>query len=360
MVSRYDINDGSYGEIFNLCHYYRGILYMGMENQVKDMERETGASRPQRNYVGRRVMTQEENQQLTVLVGQMSGFVKIMMGVADNCALLVMRYAHDKISDLRDSESYKERPRRPHPNYRHKAKMLFRKALEESVTWRTRLLNPSRDEVRFFHVDDIQPDARKKYGEMTDQEYFEFWQATGSRAYTECFPLVTSLWDKFRLSMQAHGIGHADQTAWGLTALTVLQLSVDSWNSTLLSVNDAMERRLSPAFMERIYRPFLLSRVADLWEQALIALSPETADYKLDSREERNIELGIRQLREKWISPTTPFDSLSGAVEDYDDIFRTKGEMKKAMREIGELRDIAVRNAERSRREELQHAAGGK
>lgn len=34
----------------------------------------------------------------------------------------------------------------------------------------------------------------------------------------------------------------------------------------------------------------------------------------------------------------TLFDSTTEAVEDFDDVFRTKGEQKKAMREIAEIR----------------------
>jgi len=301
---------------------------------------------PRADYIGRAPMTQEEIDSLNLEVGRMSGFVKMMMGVADNCALMVMRHAHDKISDLRDNDSYTERPRRPHPNYRHKTKMLFRKAIDESVVWRASLLNPPHGDIRFFHVDDMEPSARKIYGAMTDREYFEFWQATGSKAYMKCLPLMTSLCNKFRLSMENHGIANAAQTAWGITALTVLQLSVDTWKRTMCSVKEAIDGRLTDDFIEHMYRPFLLTKVADWWEKALIAMSPETGDYKLDSSEERNIKLGIEQLQEEWIHPDTPFDSLSGAVEDYDDIFRTKGEMKKALREIGEMKAAAVKDVE--------------
>jgi hypothetical protein len=33
------------------------------------------------------------------------------------------------------------------------------------------------------------------------------------------------------------------------------------------------------------------------------------------------------------------YESTAGSIEDYDDVFRTKGEQKKALREIGELQD---------------------
>lgn len=299
-----------------------------------------------------KTLSQDEVKELERLVGQMSGFVKMMMGVADNVALTVMKSALDKIQDVRSKSSYEERPRQPHPGYRHGAKRMLNDAVREAERWRTRLLWPAQGELRFFHVDDMPPEARKKYGAMTDTEYFDFWQATGGTAYARCLPLVGSLHNKFRKSMQEHGVRAAAQTAWGLTALTILQLAVETWERSMRSVNEAMEGRLQPAFMERIYKPFSLAKVADLWQQGLVALSPETATYKLTASEERNIELGVQQLREAWIDPAMPFESLMGAVEDYDeDVFRTRGEAKKALREIAEMRDQAVEDVRKIRQE---------
>ena len=82
-------------------------------------------------------------------------------------------------------------------------------------------------------------------------------------------------------------------------------------------------------------------------------MAPETRGYTLDSTEERNIALGVEQIAELWVSPDLPFDSTIQAVEDYqDDIFRTKGFAKKAMRELAELRDSAVEELRNNRKEE--------
>ena len=47
-----------------------------------------------------------------------------------------------------------------------------------------------------------------------------------------------------------------------------------------------------------------------------------------------------------------PFDATIRAVEDYnEDIFRTRGEAKKSMRELAEMRDDARREIEQMKRE---------
>jgi hypothetical protein len=79
----------------------------------------------------------------------------------------------------------------------------------------------------------------------------------------------------------------------------------------------------------------------------MLLMTKEVDDYKLDDDEERNIELGIEQLRELWISVDLPFNSTIAAVEDFDrDIFRTRGEAKKSIRELTEMREEARQDRE--------------
>jgi hypothetical protein len=44
-----------------------------------------------------------------------------------------------------------------------------------------------------FHLDDLEPSVRRKYGDITDREYYDFWASTGSQAYQQSKPLITSL-----------------------------------------------------------------------------------------------------------------------------------------------------------------------
>lgn len=180
-----------------------------------------------RNLVGAAEMTavsKIDREELERQVSQCSGFVKMMCGVANNCAIQVVNMCRSHIEDIRDEKSYKERPKQPHPGYKHRAKLLFRQFFQEWHTMESTLLYPSAGETRFFHVADMPEGARKKYGTMTDAQYFEFWKGTGVLAYQKSLPLITSLQNKFRLSLERHGVKHAQQTAWAMTADAVLQI----------------------------------------------------------------------------------------------------------------------------------------
>ena len=48
---------------------------------------------------------------------------------------------------------------------------------------------------------------------------------------------------------------------------------------------------------------------------------------------------GYTQLEEQWMNENTIYNSRVKTAQDYADIFRTNGEMKKAMRQFAEMRD---------------------
>ena len=279
-------------------------------------------------------------------VSQCSGLVKMMCGVANNCAYGVVLQAWSHIADIRDEESYKERPHHPHHGCKHQAKKTFAQFFSEWAKMESTLLYPPEGCVRFFHVDDMPEQARKKYGAMTDADYFAFWKGVGSHAYKQSQPLVTSLQNKFKKSLERHAIREADLTAWAMTAYTVLELAADTWRSVMLSCHEAIPQ-VDKEELDGIWRPFSPQRPADIWRKAMLLMAPEVGEYKLDDDEERNIELGVEQLRDLWISVDLPFDSTIAAVEDFDkDIFRTRGEAKKSIRELAEMREDARKDRE--------------
>ena len=278
-------------------------------------------------------------------VAQCSGFVKMMTGVANNAAVAIARDCHSKIADVRDAESYASRPRSPHPAYRQRVKQLFLNAtVSELRRYRNGLMNPPAGSVCFFRLSDMPEQARRRYGDITDAQYFEFWEGTGAMAYTKSQPLVNSLHNKFRLSMEGHGVPHAGLVAWGLVGASVLELAVSVWQRAVSSVCEALDGLLSRRTLENIYGPFSLGRISVAWQRALTALAPETSGYLLDEIEERNVELGIEQLMELWMSADLPFDSTIGAVQDFSDVFASRGNVRKAVRELSDMRDSAVRD----------------
>ena len=268
------------------------------------------------------------NEELTKRILAASGMIKLTLGVVNTCAWLVTLHAHDFI--------------RKSPRYKHQIKKAFKSVLEEHRAYENRLLYAT--ENRFFCVADMLPDTRKKFGaDFTDQQYFEFWKGIGGPAYNSTKPLVTSLQNKYRKSLLQHGQKDADASAWAFTAIAALRISDTIYENFIKNcpTDYGIDRRLAIS----IFSQFSMKRVMDAWVNATKIFSA-TAFYPLDEAEDRNIHLGIEQLVQAWLNPDMLYDSTQETIPDFDDIFRTKGEMKKAMREIAEYKEEAQRYME--------------
>ena len=286
------------------------------EAEVQDLiEIEQSVKRPRKNLL----VAQRTYEQLQYDLARAASVVKLVCGVANNATWLVMMDAHDKI--------------KKHPCYKHQVKRLFKSAFEAFKQNERQLLYA--DENRMFHIEDLDPGARKKYGNITDAQFFEFWQGLGAKAYTEGGKWVSSLRNKYRLSLIKHNVKHEEELSWVMVAQACLELSVSMYDSAIKTCSN--DYAINKNILNRIFHYFRIGDVATLWYKAIRLIEPRTKDYELDEIEERNIEQGIIQLHQSWSDPRMIYGSAFAATQDYSDIFRTKGENKKALREIGEL-----------------------
>lgn len=261
-----------------------------------------------------------------------ASMVKLVMGVANGCAINIMLDCFSEVSGkATDPKTGNRKP--PHPRYKHQVKQAYKHAIDEYHAYEHRLIYATTN--RFFHLDDLTAKYRKIYGDITDAEFFEFWKGTSARAYQVSRPLVTSLWNKYRLSLLNHGIKNAEILAWPMVGQACLTLAVDIFHH---AVDDAIQAvpMLQPHQVRGLFKDFNLHRVREAWTRAL--MMTEDIRYELEPTEQKNIDMGILQLAETWANPDYMYDSVSETLPDFADIFRTKGEMKKALRNIEEVR----------------------
>ena len=266
--------------------------------------------------------------------------VKVVMGVANGCALNIMMDCYTELSGKAinpKTGGYKP----AHPKFRHQVKAAYKQAVKEYHDYERNLVHTQTN--RFFHVADLSPKYRKIYGDITDSQFFAFWKGTSARAYQVSRPLVTSLWNKYRLSLLNHSAPNAEQTAWAYVGQAVLTLACDIYETVLKDAHSACPM-LQAHQIRNLFSGFSIRRVREAWTKAMRLT--EDIEYKLEETEDRNIELGIMQLSETWVNPDYIYDSVSETLPEYADIFRTKGEMKKAMRNIEEVRAQTWENLE--------------
>ena len=273
-------------------------------------------------------------------IGSAASMVKVVMGVANGCALNIMMDCYTELSGKAinpKTGGYKP----AHPKFRHHVKAAYKQAVKEYHDYERGLLHTQTN--RFFHVDDLSPKYRKIYGDITDAEFFEFWKGTCAKAYQVSRPLVTSLWNKYRLSLLNHHVPNAEQLAWACVGQAVLTLAGDIYETALKDAHSACPM-LQAHQIRSLFSGFSLRRVREAWTKAL-RLTEDIA-YELEDTENKNIEMGIMQLAETWVNPDYIYDSVSETLPEYEEIFRTKGEMKKALRNIEEVRAQTWENLE--------------
>lgn len=266
--------------------------------------------------------------------------VKVVMGVANGCALNIMMDCYTEISGK--AINPKTGDFKPaHPKFRHHVKAAYKHAIDEYHDYERGLVYATTN--RFFHVADLSPKYRKIYGDITDSQFFEFWKGTSARAYQVSRPLVTSLWNKYRLSLLNHSVPNAEQLAWACVGQAVLTLACDIYETALKDAHSVCTI-LQEHQIRSLFSGFSLRRVREAWTKALRLT--EDISYELEETEDKNIEFGIMQLVNTWSNPDYIYDSVSETLPEYEEIFRTKGEMKKALRNIEEVRTQRWENLE--------------
>lgn len=273
-------------------------------------------------------------EEIVKAVSNAAAIFKLVCGVGNNAAWLAMMDGYDHAKRCKAF--------RRSCKGGHMVGWYFKKAVNDFKDYERRLLTAS--ENRMFHVADMTEDVRRKYGDISDAEYYEFWKGVGGVAYAKTQPHITSLWNKYRVSLVKHDVKDAEHVAWVMTAQAAIDLSLAMYESAMKECEKGMN--LHRQLLDGIFGQFSLKTVSNEWMRALMLLAPETDDYQLDSTEERNIDLGLQQLMEAWLDPELLYSSASGAVDDYEEIFATKGFVKKVQREIAEVRAETLKELE--------------
>lgn len=264
-------------------------------------------------------------EEIVKAVGNAAAIFKLVCGVGNNAAWVVMM---EGFGHARRCKAF----RRSLPGG-YTIGWYFKRAVNDFYQYERHLLTTPTN--RMFHVSDMSDNVRCKYGNISDEEYYEFWKGVGVVAYHKTKHLITSLVNKYRVSLLQHNVKDADHVAWVMTAQAALDLAGAMYESAMKECEVGMS--LHRKVLDGVFSQFSLKTVSKDWMRALMLLAPETDPIKLSDVEERNIDLGLQQLMEAWLDPELLYSSASGAVDDFHEIFATKGFVKKVQREIAEV-----------------------
>lgn len=267
-------------------------------------------------------MTKEE---LEIALGIAAKLVKTSCSIGNNAAWGVMMDAYDQAKQCRRFKQNIKGGKR--------VSWFFKKAILDFNQYEHNLLKAKVNCM--FHVANMDKEYRRRYGDITDEQFYELWKGTGAIARRDTSQLITSLWNKHRLNLVHLGIGEAEHKAWLMTAQSCLDMSVTILEGAYRQCDDmGIPRDVT----ESVFNQFSLDKVSDSWSNAIYILDPEIKTSTACPLDEKNIHMGIEQLMDAWMGTDSIFDSVNGSVEDYEEVFATKGFKKKALREVAEMR----------------------
>ena len=110
-------------------------------------------------------------------------------------------------------------------------------------------------------------------------------------------------------------------------------------------MKQAAERlpRVRFSAFERIFNAFDLTTVGRMWLSACDDLDRRALLLAQDAIDKdagvKNIKVSVEQLQDAWLSDEALAEAMRLSVMDFEEVFRTKGEVKKSLREIDEFEE---------------------
>ena len=185
--------------------------------------------------------------------------------------------------------------------------------------------------LRFFNINDMLPETRQKYGDITSEEYYDYWESIGSLAYTKTKDLMNSLAYKYEKVLIEKGSKHHKELAWVMVASVALSVAVGQYEGVIQQCCE--ELHVTAAELDEMLSPFNMNSVNLRWKRAWELADPECS-VKMEQDKFRNIELGIEQLSDALRDPLLVYDSVIDSTKEYEEIFTSKKKHKEIIKEM--------------------------
>lgn len=277
--------------------------------------------------LSRREPTEEEYREFIDRMAKASSFVKLIDGTGNNAAWAACLDAYEYIKPLK-----KRAVRRVKGG--DTAIDGYKRVFKALKVYQRNLIYTENN--RFFRVADMDEKTRSYYAkDMTDEDYYDFWASFGFKAYQTNKDFFTCLINKLRLAYERGGIKDAEAAAWSMGAYMTLSIASECHADVVKSLVKIWEG--DPDRMRLLFKPFDLAHIEKLWGDAHKDFFPELLKFEFTDFEFENIKTSFNQWAERLVKGKTLIQSRVDTIADFsDDIFRTKGCAKKAMRELSD------------------------
>lgn len=228
--------------------------------------------------------------------------------------------------------------------FRHGVKYNLNKFLVELDRLRTMLIYPPENCVRMFHLEDMPRSTRMMYRQdLTDKEYFEFWENQGMVAFNETHKHVYALQWRYEKALNERGVKKAKVLAWLATGSSMIEMYVNSY--TLMIERFSKLFGYPKSLLISYYNGFDLTRARELWYGAMLQFVPDGDNILSDVLNERNVVLGLQQIVCELGDAERQLEYTRINVEENREVFSSKNYWLKAIDEVVSLKADLHENA---------------
>lgn len=294
--------------------------------QKKNASREFFLDKHQKMpQIERPSLVELERKRVEAMVPSATYYIKLICGVLNNAAWMACLDAYEVLKPL------KKRTCR-HVIGGDTVEEEYKKSFRAFKKYERNLIYSSE---KFFCVANMEEGIRKDYGakDLTDEKLYDFWAAYGSNSYGKNKNFLTCLVNKFRLIYEANNIKDSEAAAWSMGACVTLCIASDAYSKVIQNLSDVWGGCYRE--WQRRFESFDITHIGLLWSNAHKDMFPELDNVSFSDFEYQNLNLSIVQWAERLISHENFKQSAITTIADFtDDIFRTKGCAKKAIKEL--------------------------
>ena len=207
--------------------------------------------------------------------------------------------------------------------YRQGVKLGLNGYLKEMAMKRTMMLNPPSGTVRIFHVADFPKGVQMLYREdITDEDFYDFWEGQGLVAHSKNKQLIDSLIWKFRKYYEKRGVRCAEVLSLLTAGETLIRMCVVQYHERLRTFREMFG--YNKENVHSCFEMLDLTRAAHVWHTAVKPLCHNVENIILEALNEHNVVLGLHQLMEEMTLTKKVFEITRENVVGNPEVFRSK------------------------------------
>lgn len=228
--------------------------------------------------------------------------------------------------------------------FRFGLKRQINRFLAEMDRLRKLLIDPASNGFRMFHLGDLPSATRLRFRkDLTDKEYFEFWENTGMVAFNETHKHFYALQWRYEKPLKERGVKQAKALAWFATACSLLELYTISYEKLIMRFHALFGH--PEKSLREVYGGFDLTRARDMWIEAMEVLAPDADAVLASCIRERNVELGLQQIIEELTLPTRQLDFVRMNIEENREVFSSKAAWLEEIAEVNGLKADLIKTS---------------